>query len=84
MTMTYGVKITKFYTDDECYFMIGNIQLTKRWLTKFFGARFREFIFEFHRKIRNLKLNTREIALLFPFILTYSSKFHNINLYPCS
>lgn len=81
ITMTFGIKITKFYTEDECYFMIGDIQMTKRWLSKFFGVRFKDFIFEFHRKIRNLKLNNREIALLFPFILTYSSMLYNLIFY---
>jgi hypothetical protein len=70
LPILFGLKITKLYTDKEGYFMMGDIQLTRKWLTKFFGKTMCECIFEFHRQIKNLKLTDQELALLFPFILT--------------
>ena len=70
-----SLKITRSFIGGECYFMIAeNFQLTRGFFARLIGVAAQQKMFEFHKRINNLSLKDREMSLLMPTIMTYSSK----------
>ena len=71
----------KYYINDECYFMHGNIQQSKKWIYELVGAKAGVYVFDFQKNFQNLNLTEYEIALIIPFLLTSIGKLINNLLY---
>ena len=70
----FGLKITKFFIDDECYLLIDHIQLSRKWMNLLIGKNVSDIIFEFHNKLHSLNITNQELALIFPYVLTSAGK----------
>ena len=76
-----GLKVTRSFIGGEFFFMIGdNLRLTRGFIARLMGAAVQERIFKFHEGINSLGLNDREMSLLMPAIMTYTSKNFKINI----
>ena len=57
------------------FFMITeNLRVTRGFISRLIGVAAQEKVFKFHERINNLGLNDREMSLLMPTIMTYTSK----------
>ena len=68
-------RITDLYINDECYLIVNNVQLSKKWTLQFFGPTMCESIFKFHKNLNELRLSNYEKALLIPIIITSTGGF---------
>ena len=65
----------KLYINNECYLIFGDVQLTKKLMSLFVGNKAINYIFNFHKKLRDLNMTGYELSLLSPFLLTSTGKF---------
>lgn len=74
----YLLSYSMLYIDEENYNLLFNkIQYTRNWMLKVIGEEMVNALFEWTKKFNDLCLTYREIALLFPFLLTTPGLFHN-------
>lgn len=69
----YLLRFSPLYIDGENYSLLcNNIQYTRHWMLKVIGEDMVEALFAWTEKFNELELTSREIALLFPYLLTKS------------
>ena len=66
----------KLYINNECYLIFGDVQLTKKRMSLFVGNKAISYIFNFHKKLKDLNMTGYELSLLAPFLLTSTGKFN--------
>lgn len=77
--MMFGIKVTRSFIEGELFFLITeNLRLTRGIMARIMGATLQEKIFKFHERFNNLGLKDREMSLLMPTLMTYSSKIFKI------
>lgn len=71
----YLLRFSPLYIDGENYNLLSNnIQYTRHWMLKVIGEDMVDALFAWTEKFNELELTTREIALLFPYLLTIPGK----------
>ena len=77
--MMFGIKVTRSFIEGELFFLITeNLRLTRGIMARIMGATLQERIYKFHERLNNLGLKDREMSLLMPTLMTYSSKNYKI------
>lgn len=67
----YLLRYSSLYIDGENYSLLtNNIQYTRHWMLKVIGEDMVDALFAWTEKFNELELTSREIALLFPYLLT--------------
>nr|ASL70502.1 nuclear receptor [Brachionus rotundiformis] len=65
------IKHSPLFINGESYLMLPNmIQYTRKWMLRIIGAEMVDIIFKFAHEFNSLKMTTKEMALLYPFVLT--------------
>lgn len=65
------IKHSPLLINGESYMMLPNqIQYTRKWMLRIIGEEMVDTMFDFANEFNSLKMTTKEIALMYPFILT--------------
>nr|ASL70580.1 nuclear receptor [Brachionus plicatilis] len=65
------LKHSPLFINGESYLMLPNmIQYTRTWMLRIIGQEMVETIFRFAEEFNSLKMTNKEIALMYPFVLT--------------
>lgn len=65
------IKHASLFINGESFLMLPNkIQYTRSWMLKIIGTEMVDSIFHFAQEFNALKLTSKEIALMYPFVLT--------------
>nr|ASL70613.1 nuclear receptor [Brachionus koreanus] len=69
------IKHAPLFINGESYLMLPNkIQYTKSWMLRIIGREMVDTIFQFAHEFNSLKMTAKEIALMYPFVLTMSDE----------
>ena len=69
------IKHSPLFINGESYCMLpNNIQYSRKWMSRVVGVEMVDRMFEFADEFNSLRMTSKEIALLFPFVFTSHGK----------
>jgi hypothetical protein len=80
----FGIRSIRLFISNECFIMVENIQLTRKWLLRLYGEMFTNKVFLFHEHMNKVDLTNREVAMLIPFVLSTPGKIFSLLNICCS
>ncbi len=71
----FMIKHAPLFINNESFCMLpNNIQYTRKWMSIVVGDEMVEKMFEFANEFNSLRMTTKEVALMFPFVFTEHGK----------
>jgi hypothetical protein len=65
-----NIHTIKLFFNNECFIMMNNMQLSRKWIVEVMGQKGCDYFFAFLNSLNSLKLTDQEMSLLIPFLLT--------------